>query len=263
MGIETLKSVLHRTARSRFVDRCAGFFLACLLGFESTWAADLPDLSVMSQDGRWVLRTENSDGALVMLDADRNLVRRYAMTTLDRRVAPGVSALLVAPSRHSFVVVLHGVAELWEISIDPEAGPIFDGLVHDYKMGESIGKPGFLGVRRTPLEQPFDAAFFDPANHVVLGTFHSAGQHDSTNVQAINLDVRRSVESFTLRGVPRIASSTHFIWNGTKVLAVPDAVDGSVNWVDTKAWKVLKTIASSSEGATPVAPASGAFQRTP
>ncbi len=80
-----------------------------------------------------------------------------------------VSAVYDATPRNSFVVALKDIPELWEISYNPKAEPIFDGLVHDYKMGEAIAKPGFLGVRRTPLDEPLDDFFFDQSYRNVLG----------------------------------------------------------------------------------------------
>ena len=74
-----------------------------------------------------------------------------------------------ATPRNSFVVALKDIPELWEISYDPQAAPLYDGLVHDYKMGEAIAKPGFLGVRRTPLDEPLDDFFFDQSYRNVLG----------------------------------------------------------------------------------------------
>ena len=36
------------------------------------------------------------------------------------------------------------IPEIWEISYDPDAKPIFDGYVHDYKMGEGVALAGYL-----------------------------------------------------------------------------------------------------------------------
>ena len=105
----------------------------------------------------------------VLFDADLNLVRNYPATTLDGKQASRVSAVYDATPRRSFVVALKDVPELWEISYDPAAEPIHDGYVHDYRMGESIAKPGFQGVRRTPLEEPLDDFFFDQTYTYVLG----------------------------------------------------------------------------------------------
>jgi hypothetical protein len=74
-----------------------------------------------------------------------------------------VSAVYEAAPRHSFVVALKDVPELWEISYDRHAEPVYSGLVHDYKMGESLAQPGFLTPRVTPLSMVLDDFYFDPS----------------------------------------------------------------------------------------------------
>ena len=52
-----------------------------------------------------------------------------------------------ATPRESFVVALKDIPELWEISLRPQAPPIYDGLVHDYKMGEGDCEAAVCSVR--------------------------------------------------------------------------------------------------------------------
>ena len=105
----------------------------------------------------------------MLFDADLQLVKRFDATTLDGKSASRVSAVYDAAPRHSFVLALKDIPEVWEISYDPKAGPIYDGYVHDYKMGEGIAKPGYQNVRRTPLDEPLDDFFFDQSYKNVLG----------------------------------------------------------------------------------------------
>ena len=86
-------------------------------------------------------------------------------------------------------MALKDIPELWEISYDPKAEPIYDGLVHDYKMGEAIAKPGFLGVRRTPLDEPLDDFFFDQSYRHVLGATRPKAATAAPTAQVVNLDV--------------------------------------------------------------------------
>ena len=103
----------------------------------------------VSGDGRWVMAANYLPRTAVLFDADLNLAKRFDATTLDGKSASRVSAVYDAAPRHSFVLALKDLPEVWEISYDPKAAPIYDGLVHDYKMGEAIAKPGYHGVRRT------------------------------------------------------------------------------------------------------------------
>jgi hypothetical protein len=60
-----------------------------------------------------------------------------------------VSAVYDAAPRKSFVAALKDVPEVWEISYDPNAEPIAEGLVHDYQYKEGHFKPAMFSPRRT------------------------------------------------------------------------------------------------------------------
>ena len=201
----------------------------------------------VSDDGRWVIAANYLPNTLALFDGDLNLVRIYPATTLDGKVTSRVSAVYDASPRNSFVVALKDVPELWEISYDPKAAPIYDGLVHDYKMGEAIATPGFLGVRRTPLDEPLDDFFFDQSYRHVIGTTRPKAD-GSTQAQVVNLDARRRVAGFPLSGMPHLGSGITFAWNDTVVLASPNLKDGAVTVVDMKTWKVVKSIATPGPG---------------
>lgn len=92
-------------------------------------------------------------GQLSLSDSEGRLLKRWPVTDAQGRTG-SVRALLSLPSRRSVAVLLEGLAELWEISLDPAAEPLYRGLVHDYRMGEGLAEPGYLGLRRTPLARP-------------------------------------------------------------------------------------------------------------
>ena len=201
----------------------------------------------VSSDDRWVMAANDSPNTLALFDADLNLRRTYNVTTLDRKTASRASAVYDAAPRRSFVVTLQDLPELWEISYDPAAAPIFDGLVHDYKMGEGIATPGFLGVRRTPLEDLLDDVVFDPSFRHAVGATR-AQDNVASAAQVVNLDVRRRIASFALPGKPHVGSAITFDWNGTAVLATASLGGGSVTVVDMKTWQVVKVIPTPGPG---------------
>lgn len=209
----------------------------------------------VSSDGRWVLAANYFPHTLALFDAELNLVKTFAATTLDGKVSSRVSAVYDAAPRKSFVVALKDIPQLWEISYDPQAEPLFDGLVHDYKLGEGISKPGFLGVKRTLLEQPLDDFFFDQSYRHALGAMRPKGaseggpQTDSqASAQVINLDIRRKISELPIAGMPHLGSGITFAWNGTTVLASPNLKDGAVDVIDMKTWKSIKTIKTPGPG---------------
>ena len=204
----------------------------------------------VSGDGRWVMAANYLPRNAVLFDADLNLVRNYPATSLDGKQASRVSAVYDATPRRSFVVALKDVPELWEISYDPAAEPIHDGYVHDYRMGESIAKPGFQGVRRTPLEEPLDDFFFDQTYTYVLGATRprQSAQAEGATAQVVNLNIRRKVADLPIAGMPHLGSGITFAWNGTTVLASPNLQGGAIDVVDMKSWKPVRTIATPGPG---------------
>lgn len=204
----------------------------------------------VSGDGRWVMAANYLPRTAVLFDADLHLAKRFDTTTLDGKSASRVSAVYDAAPRHSFVLALKDIPEVWEISYDPKAAPIYDGLVHDYKMGEAIAKPGYQNVRRTPLDGPLDDFFFDQSYAHVLGsTRPKPGAVGGTpTAQVVNLDARRKIAELPIAGMPHLGSGITFAWNGTTVLVSPNLKDGAIDVIDMKTWKTVKTIPTPGPG---------------
>jgi len=201
----------------------------------------------VSGDGRYVMAANYLPRTLALFDADLNLVRTYPAATLDGNAASRVSAVYDAAPRRSFVVALKDIPELWEISYDPKAEPIYDGYVHDYRMGESISTPGYLGIRRTLLDEPLDDFFFDQSYRHVLGATRSKTDGTPT-AQVVNLDIRRRIAELPIAGMPHLGSGITFAWQGTTVLASPNLKDGAIDVIDMATWKRVTTIPTPGPG---------------
>ena len=198
--------------------------------------------SATSADGRWRLAADTSAGIeaprLLLVDADGRVQREWSVATLDGKARSRVAAVHALPQRRSFVVALQDVAELWEISLDPKAEPIFDGLVHDYRMGEALAKPGYLGVRRTPLARPLIDCLPDATGPVVLGIEPPGGADDDggDGLAVIHLDVRRQIARLALDGPADLAGARFVVSEGRPLLAVPNRRNTRVQWFDRKTW---------------------------
>lgn len=141
-----------------------------------------------SSDGRWLLQADNETRTLVAIDAASGaLVRRIAVAD-KRGKTSRVARIVDAPPRKSFVVLLTDIPEAWELSYDPNAEPVYDGLVHDYRMGEGIADRGPFVVRRIFLEEPLTDAEFSPD----FSQFTAKAADGSLHV--VNLHVRRRIE---------------------------------------------------------------------
>ena len=131
----------------------------------------------------------------------------------DAQGRPGtLLAVCALAQRQSFAIVVQGWTELWEISTDPAAPPIYDGLVHDWRLGEGIARPGHLGVRRIHLARPWVAVFADARVPWLLGV--EQGAAPDSGVVVLHLDVRRSVGRLALAPDGRwpALAGRHFPW---------------------------------------------------
>lgn len=189
----------------------------------------------LSDDGRWLLAGHAQPHQLVLLDADLQLARRYPATALAGGASSAVTGVWQAGPRRSFVVAFDTLPELWELSYDPAAAPVFDGLVHDYRMGEAVATPGYLGVRRTPLEQAQAPVLADAPMRQLLTIAASA---DAVALAVVNLDIRRRIRSHTLDARPLPWAGTAYTRDGQGWLLLPTAAPGPLLWLDTARWQL-------------------------
>ncbi len=152
-------------------------------------------VSCASGDGKWLLVARGP--TLSLFDASGVLHRSWPVTDRAGRLGQ-VLALADHASRRSFIVALRDLNEVWELSYDPQAEPLFEGLVHDYRMGEGLASPGYLALRRTLLAAPVLGMVVDGRKPWVL--VHQAG-----GTAVLHLDVRRlipQVPASAAQGLP-------------------------------------------------------------
>jgi len=195
----------------------------------------------VSTDGRWVMAANYLPNSVVLFDSNLNWVKTFSASTLDGKQTSRVSAVYDAAPRKSFVVAMKDIPEIWEISYDLKAEPIFDGLVHDHRMAEAIAKPGYHNVRRTVLDEPLDDFFFDQGYRHVLGATRPRADGQAF-AQVVNLDIRRKIADLPIAGMPHLGSGITWNWQGTTVLASPNLKGHAIDVIDMKNWKLLRSI---------------------
>lgn len=209
--------------------RLAAFAAAALCMLQ---AAAQP--AARSSDGRWRLEA-GEPASLFLFDASGARVRTWPAAALDGSRASAVTGLRDNPARRSFLASFATLPELWEISYDPAAEPIFDGLVHDYRMGEGIARSGYLGVRRTPLEAPLAVlAIAAHGRHVLGTTVHPEG---GVTLDLVHLDVRRRIARRMLPLAPSPAAIRLFEQDGREFLSLVEP-GGAVLVLDARTLEV-------------------------
>jgi len=196
-----------------------------------------------SSDGRYLAVGNTLPQTLVILDAnDLRPVKVIPVADLQGR-ASRVSAVYDAQPRKSFIVALKDIAEVWEVSYDDDAEPIYDGMVHDYQLEEGVAIEGKLNPRRTVLDEPLDDFFFDASYSWLVGAARDGGAG-----QVVNLDVRRKIASIAVPGLPHLASGISWDRDGHTLLATPNLREAAVSIIDMKDWTLIRQIPTNGPG---------------
>lgn len=201
--------------------------LAALL--TATTASAVASPALRSADGQHGLRADAQ--ALTLEDADGQPLKQWPLR--DRAGAPvQVQALAHHARRQAFVVALAGAPELWLIGLDPQAPPIFNGWVHDYRMAEGIAEPGHLGLQRVRLARPYNALWVDARVPWLLG---QAGPPQAPQAVVLHLDIRREIAWLPLHGLLAEARLLPADPPETWQLALPGQGGAWVH--DTRRWR--------------------------
>lgn len=190
----------------------------------------------VSSDGKFAIAANYLPHTLVVLDTkDMTPIKVIDVKSRDGK-SSRVSAVYDAAPRKSFVAALKDIPEVWEITYDGNAEPVYEGYVHDYKMGEGIAAKGPFPVRRIELDDYLDDFFFDASyDHLIGSSREGRGQ-------VINLNVRRKIAELELPGMPHLGSGITWELDGRPVLATPNLKEGLVTVVDMKTWKTVKQV---------------------
>ena len=198
----------------------------------------------VSGDGQWVMAANYLPQTLVLLNAADLSLDRIIPVVNESGKSSRVSAVYDAAPRKSFVAALKDIPEVWELSYDSRAEPVFKGYVHDYKMGEAIALPGMWTPRVTPLDAILDDFFFDPGYAHVLGAARpvDGGEKSISGGQVVNLDVRRKIADLPLPGLPHLGSGISWRYQDRPVMATPNLKEGVVSVIDMKDWKIIREV---------------------
>jgi DNA-binding beta-propeller fold protein YncE len=198
----------------------------------------------VSGDGQWAMAANYLPHTLVLLNAADLSLDRVIPVVNEAGRSSRVSAVYDAAPRQSFVAALKDIPEVWELSYDPKAEPVFKGYVHDYKMGEAIASPGMWTPRVTQLDAILDDFFFSQDYAYVLDAARPADSGDKPvpGGQVVNLDVRRKIADLPLPGLPHLGSGISWRYQDRPVMATPNLKEGVVSVIDIKDWKVIKEV---------------------
>ncbi|MBI3283259.1 MAG: c-type cytochrome, partial [Burkholderiales bacterium] len=179
----------------------------------------------VSSDGRFVMVANYLPHTLVLLDTRELTPLKVIDVKDDSGKSSRVSAVYDAAPRKSFIAALKDIPEVWELSYDDKAPPLYAGLVHDHRMGEGVATPGQFAARRIRLDDYLDDFFFDARYDHLIGSSRDA------QGQVVNLNIGRKIASVSLPGMPHLGSGITWDYHGKPVLATPNLKEGVVTVV--------------------------------
>jgi len=194
----------------------------------------------VSSDGKWVMVGNFLPHSIVVLNAEDLTPFRVIPVADEDGKSSRVSAVYNAQPRQSFIVAMKDIKEIWELSYDPEAAPIYGNFVHNYRQGQVeaviVDKQPF-GIRRIKLDDYMDDFFFDQAYAEAMGAARNAKKG-----QVVNLDVKKKIADLELSSMPHLGSGIIFDYKGRKVMATPHLKENLVSVIDMETWKTVKRI---------------------
>lgn len=209
----------------------------------------------ISNDGQYLIVGNYLPNNVVILNT-ADLSPRKVIDAIDSDGnSSRVSAVYNAPPRHSFIVALKDVKEVWEIPYSDKGGvEVYKGWAHDYRKDGGEGKvenwqydlskkSDQFPIRRIKTDDYLNDFFFDPDYINLIGT-----ARNSHNGQVINLDTKKKVASIGLTGMPHLGSGITWNYQGKEVFASPNIKEGKITVIDMENWNIIKEIKTEGPG---------------
>lgn len=192
----------------------------------------------VSDDGRFLMVGNVLPHTLVALDASDLSLMQVIPVEGDGKTSR-VSAVYTAPPRHSFIVALRDLEEIWEIPYADDAAPVINGLAHSREKGqeEGVSPHGRFGALRIRTPDYLDDFFFDPGYERVMGA-----SRDGKKGMVVDLDLKRKVADLDLGGMPHLGSGIVFKQGDRYLMATPHLKEAMVSIIDMTTWETVKRI---------------------
>lgn len=194
----------------------------------------------VSRDGRHIAVANYLPHSIVILSAADLSVEKVIEAKDRWGHSSRVSAIYQARPRDSFIAAFKDTPEIWEIATDPNAPPIYAGLVHSQERSMIEALPsaqGLFAIRRIDVPEPLDDFFFDPSYRNLIGS-----ARDGKAAIVVNLNVGRDIKTLDIPGLPHLGSGISWVWNGRPVMATPHLKESRISIIDMDDWSIIKKI---------------------
>jgi len=200
----------------------------------------------VSADGKYLMAGNYLPHSVVVLNAADLSPVKYITAADKKGNTSRVSAVYAAPPRDSFIVAMKDIKEIWELSWDPNAEPVYGSFVHNYRKDQLeaiVEHKQPFGIRRIKVKEYMDDFFFDPYYAEVIGS-----ARNTKKGQVWNLDVRKKVADIDLESMPHLGSGIYWKRGEQLLMATPHIKGGKVSVIDMETWKTVKSIETKGPG---------------
>ena len=194
----------------------------------------------VSSDGRYLLAANEQPKSLVILNAS-NLepIKLIEIPRLNGK-SSRVGSIFTAEKRQSFIVALKDQGEIWEIFYKDNPLPVYNGLMHDFRLGEGLAKQqGRFPISQIKVndwsDECLDNLVFYPASDSLI-------IRNGKQLQVLQMDARRKIAEMELTDSPNLGISVIWNENNIPLLATANLNKSGVNIIDMNTWKTRKNI---------------------
>lgn len=179
---------------------------------------------------------------LVVMDEHLHVLKSIPVRDKTGRFASGLLTIRTAKARNSFITLLAGAPELWEVSYNPNAPEIGLGMVHDFQYREGHFVPGYLNPQRSTLPSLAQDFVLLDSGHEVL-TVHNLGggwrEDGNVRLSSTHLDVRKTAMESTIRFLP---DNPALSWRQVDPQTLPQNTSKSERWVHKSTFRFSESL---------------------
>ena len=194
----------------------------------------------VSADGRFLVAANEQPKSLVILNAS-NLepIKLIEIPSLNGK-SSRVGSIFTADKRQSFIVALKDQGEIWEIFYKDNPLPVYNGLMHDFRLGEGLAKQqGRFPISQIKVngcsDECLDNLVFYPASDSLIIS-------NGKQLQVLQMDARRKIAEMDLADNPNLGFSVIWNENSIPLLATANLNKSGITIIDMNNWKIRQSI---------------------
>ena len=190
----------------------------------------------ISADGKYLLRVGDQLRVLELLNAsDLSLIKVIPIEGAVDAITK-VDFVFSASSRQSFIVGMGSANQLWEILYEDNPLPVYNGVMHDYRLGEGLVRD----------KNRFPIRIIKPASKSSIAITSYFYYADSgllfiardKKIEVIQLDARQTIASIIIDEIPNLTTSRVDIKNDTPHFLVPFLNSSNSLSINMNSWTI-------------------------